>query len=145
MSAITSRVSRSELAMTVLRVSVGLMIAGLHGLHKVVDGFQYLTAGRDWPLLRDTVQLGFPLPVVFASAAAVIQLAGGLLIAAGAFTRPAALLVLITMLAAVVFNVRTGGPDAQLASLYALAIGTVALGTPRPLFSSTQVSSKPLS
>jgi putative oxidoreductase len=131
--------------MTVLKVSVGLMIAGLHGLHKVVDGFQYLTAGRDWPLLRDTVQLGFPLPVVFASAAAVIQLAGGLLIAAGAFTRPAALLVLITMLTAVVFNVQTGGPDAQLASLYALAMSTVALGTPRTLFSSTQASLKPLS
>ena len=88
MSAITTRVSRSELAMTVLRVSVGLMIAGLHGLHKVVDGFQYLTAGRDWPLLRDTVQLGFPLPVVFASAAAVIQLAGGLLIAGGGLHAP---------------------------------------------------------
>ena len=130
MSAVTSRDSRAELAITVLRVSVGLMVAGLHGLHKVVDGFQYLTVGRDWPLLRDTVQLGFPLPVVFASAAAVIQLAGGLLIAAGAFTRPAAMLVVVTMVTAVAFNLRTGGTDIQLASLYALAVGAAAIGAP---------------
>jgi len=110
-----------------LRIVAGMAVATLHGWHKVVDGWQYLTAGAEWPLLHDTVQLGFPLPVLFAALAAFSQLVGGLLLATGACTRIAAFLVGSTMVTALVFNLQSGGPDAQLAGLYALVTGTFVL------------------
>jgi putative oxidoreductase len=55
-----------------------------------------------------------------AGLAATSQFAGGVLLLIGAFTRVAAFFVASTMLTALVFNLRTGGPDAQLAGLYAL-------------------------
>ena len=111
----------SAVGAAILRITVGVLVATLHGWHKVVQGWQYLSGGGDWPLLHDTVQLGFPLPVVFAALAALSQFAGGWLLAIGACTRIAALLV------ALVFNLQSGGPDAQLAGLYALVTGTIVL------------------
>ena len=78
-------------------------------------------------MLHDTVQLGFPLPVVFAALAALSQFVGGWLLAIGACTRIAAFLVASTMVTALVFNLQSGGPDAQLAGLYALVTGTFVL------------------
>lgn len=117
----------SETGIAVLRVLTGLLVAMLHGWHKVVQGWQYLTAGTDWPLLHDTVQLGFPLPVVFTVLAALSQCLGGWLLALGAFTRVTAFLVASTMFTAMVFNLQSGGPDAQLAGLYALVTGAFVL------------------
>jgi putative oxidoreductase len=71
-------------------------------------------------LLHDTVQLGFPLPVLFTILAALSQFVGGWLLVIGAYTRVAALMVASTMFTATVFNIQTGGPDVQLAGLYAL-------------------------
>jgi len=106
-----------------LRIIAGLLVATLHGWHKVMQGWHYLTAGSDWPLLHDTVRLGFPLPVLFTVLAALSQLVGGWLLVFGACTRVAAFLVASTMLTATVFNLQTGGPDVQLAGLYALVTG----------------------
>lgn len=116
-----------EAAVTLLRVLTGLLIAGLHGWHKVVQGWAYLTDGSDWPLLHDTIRLGFPMPIASSIAAAMIQLFGGSLLATGLFTRPAAFLVATTLCTATVFNLQTGGPDAQLASLYALVTAAFAI------------------
>lgn len=117
----------SEAGIAVLRIVTGLLVATLHGWHKVVQGWQYLTAGSDWPLLHDTIQLGFPLPGVFAALAALSQFFGGWFVAIGAWTRVAALLVASTMFTALLFNLQTGGPDAQLAGLYALVTGAFVL------------------
>ena len=106
---------------------MGAVVATLHGWHKVVQGWQYLTAAGEWPLLHDTVHLGFPLPAAFAALAAVSQFVGGSLLAIGACTRIAAFLVASTMVTALVFNLQSGGPDAQLAGLYALVTGTFVL------------------
>jgi uncharacterized membrane protein YphA (DoxX/SURF4 family) len=125
---LSTRVTRtSEAGIAATRVALGLLVATLHGWHKVEQGWHHLIARTDWPLLHDTVQLGFPLPVVFATFAAVGQFFGGWLLALGAGTRIAALLLATTMWTAVVFNVRTGGPDAQLAGLYALATSAFVL------------------
>jgi putative oxidoreductase len=105
----------------------GILVATFHGWHKVVQGWQYLTAGSDWPLLHDTVQLGFPLPVLFTILAALSQFVGGWLLVIGAYTRVAALMVASTMLTATVFNIQTGGPDVQLAGLHALVSGAFVL------------------
>jgi uncharacterized membrane protein YphA (DoxX/SURF4 family) len=112
-----------ELGLALLRVSIGLTVASLHGWHKVSDGWRYFTGGGDWPLLHDTMQLGAPLPVLFTVIAAASQFAGAGLLACGAVTRLSAFLVSATMLGAVAFNVQTGGPDVQLAALYALVTG----------------------
>ena len=115
---------RSEAALAIRRVGVGVVVATLHGWHKVIEGWHHLTAAGEWPLLHDTIHLGFPLPAVFATLAALSQFIGGSLLAIGAFTRVAAFLVASTMATAVVFNLQVGGPDAQLAALYALVTGT---------------------
>ena len=117
----------SEATVAVLRIAIGLLVASLHGWHKVVDGWQHLTAGSDWPLLHDTLQLGFPLPGAFATLAALSQFFGGWLLAIGALTRIAALLVASTMFTAVVFNLQTGGADTQLAGLYGLVTAAFVL------------------
>ena len=109
-----------QVGLAALRISVGVLVAIFHGWHKVVQGWQYVTAGSDWPLLHDTVQLGFPLPVLFTILAALSQFVGGWLLVFGACTRVAALMVASTMFTATVFNIQSGGPDVQLAGLYAL-------------------------
>jgi len=116
-----------QVGLAALRIIVGILVATFHGWHKVVQGWQYLTAGSDWPLLHDTVQLGFPLPVLFTVLAALSQLVGGWLLVFGAGTRVAAFLVASTMLTATVFNLQTGGPDVQLAGLYGLVTGAFVL------------------
>ena len=84
--------SRSlDAGLLVLRVGMFAMLALGHGLGKlpVSQGFIDNTAG-----------MGFPLPALFAWAAALSEFAGGLLLALGLLTRPAALLVAITMFVA---------------------------------------------
>jgi uncharacterized membrane protein YphA (DoxX/SURF4 family) len=123
----TAATPSSDAGIAVLRIVIGLLVATLHGWHKVVQGWQYLTAGTDWPLLHDTVLLGFPLPVLFTVIAALSQFFGGWFLVVGAFTRVAAFLVASTMLTAMLFNMQVGGPDAQLAGLYALVTGAFIL------------------
>jgi len=125
-----TRIDANAVGLTFLRVTIGLMIAVIHGWHKVLGGYQYLMTGAEWPLLNDTVALGFPLPVLFAAIAAIVQFVGGLLIAAGIATRPAATLVALTMMTALIFNVQTGDSDTQLAALYALIVVVIAIADP---------------
>ena len=117
----------ADTGVVALRTAIGLLIATLHGWHKVVDGWRYATTGADWPLLNDTIEMGFPAPIVFATAAALSQFIGGCLLAAGLLTRVAAALVSATLLVAVAFNIQTSGPDAQLAAVYALVSGSFVL------------------
>jgi putative oxidoreductase len=72
-----------------LRVCMGLGIA-YHGYGKIFGGhLEQLTAG--------VAKLGFPQPEVFAWAAALSEFAGGLLVALGLLTRPAAFCIFVTM------------------------------------------------
>jgi uncharacterized membrane protein YphA (DoxX/SURF4 family) len=49
------------------------------------------------------------------------------MLALGIWTRVAALLVGSTLLTALAFNLKTGGPDAQLAGLYTVVMGAFVL------------------
>lgn len=97
----------------VLRLGVGLALAFAHGLGKIPPspGFVETTAG-----------LGFPLPVLFAWAAAGAEFAGGLLLAAGLMTRPAGLFVAFT-LGVAFFGAHGGDPfgDREMSFLYMTA------------------------
>jgi putative oxidoreductase len=81
----------SDLALLVLRLFTGLALALAHGMGKVPPGERFVSGVEG---------LGFPAPLLFAWAAGLSEFAGGLLLAAGLFTRPAALMILITMLVA---------------------------------------------
>ena len=83
----------SDLGLLWLRVFMGAGIA-YHGYGKVFGGN---IAG----FAQGVASLGFPFPEVFAWVAALSEFVGGILIALGLFTRPAALFVFITMCVAV--------------------------------------------
>lgn len=77
--------------LAILRIFSGLALAFGHGIRKIPpsDGF-----------IEGVSKLGFPLPGFFAWAAGSAEFFGGILLAAGLFTRPSAFFVLCTMLVA---------------------------------------------
>lgn len=81
-----------DVALAILRVFIGLTMAFSHGLGKLPPNEM---------LIGGVSGMGFPAPELFAWLAALAEFAGGLLLAAGLLTRPAALTVIITMLVAV--------------------------------------------
>jgi putative oxidoreductase len=111
-----------DAGLLVVRVGFGLMLALSHGLGKVsalgkfVDG----VANR-----------GMPLPWVLGPAAALAEFVGGILIAIGLLTRPAAFFALVTMLVAA-FHVHGADPFSkkELALTYAMACGAILFAGP---------------
>ena len=82
-----------DLALLVLRLC-GLGLAVGHGWGKVVS---LAAEGADARFVGGVAALGFPQPLLFAWAAATAELAGGILVAAGLFTRIAAASAAIAM------------------------------------------------
>lgn len=102
----------SEIALTVLRVGVGFTMALAHGIHKTPPPEQFV---------QGVAGLGFPMPELFAWAASLAELAGGILIGIGLFTRPAAAMLLFTM-AVAFFGAHGADPFAkkEMSFLYGL-------------------------
>lgn len=92
-----------ELALLVARVFAGLALALGHGLGKMPPAERFVDA---------VAGLGFPAPALFAWAAALSELAGGLLLAVGLLVRPAALFVATTM-AVAAFGAHAADPFAR--------------------------------
>ncbi|MEM1117396.1 MAG: DoxX family protein [Bacteroidota bacterium] len=111
----------TDLGLLILRLGIGLPMAFAHGTGKVPPSAGFIEA---------TAGMGFPLPVLFAWAAGLSELVGGLLIAAGLATRPSAFFLAITM--AVAFFVRHGNDpfaDGELAFVYLVgALGLMVTG-----------------
>ena len=101
-----------------LRVLMGAGIA-YHGYGKVFGG-------RIAEFAQGVAQMGFPFPEVFAWAAALSEFLGGILIAVGLFTRPAALFVFLTMgVAAFIHHRADPFKVKELALLYWTIAGTL--------------------
>ncbi len=100
----------NELSITAFRIFIGLAMAFAHGIGKIPPAEK---------LIGGVTEMGFPMPVVFAWAAALAEFLGGILIAIGLFTRPAAFFLGITM-AVAAFAVHGADPFAskELALLY---------------------------
>lgn len=82
----------TNLALLLLRVMLGFGMA-THGYGKIFGGhMDAFTIG--------VAKMGFPLPNLFAWAAALSELAGGILVFFGAWTRAAAFFIFATMTAA---------------------------------------------
>jgi len=101
------------LALTLLRVFIGLCMAFSHGLGKIPPS-EMLVGGVQ--------ALGFPMPELFAWAAGLAEFAGGILLALGLLTRPAAAFVVFTM-AVAAFGAHAADPFGQkeMALLYLFA------------------------
>jgi putative oxidoreductase len=85
----------NDVALLVLRLS-GLGLALAHGYGKVVA----LATGRGDGFIAGVESLGFPLPGLFAWAAALAEFLGGLCVALGVGTRVAAAFAAVTMFVA---------------------------------------------
>lgn len=84
----------ADLALLVLRLA-GAGLALFHGWGKLAR-----LLGGDDRFADGLAQMGFPVPLVFAWAAALAETLGGTLVTLGLFTRPAAALCAVTMLVA---------------------------------------------
>ncbi|RKG78522.1 DoxX family protein [Corallococcus terminator] len=83
---------RGAVGWTLVRVVFGLTLALGHGLGKVTGDMSGFAEG--------VAKLGFPAPMFFAWCAALAEFLGGLAVALGLLTRPAALFAGFTMLVA---------------------------------------------
>lgn len=106
----------TSVGLLALRVGAGLMFALAHGLPKV----------SDLPGFVEKVGKLMPWPALFGPAAALSELVGGVLVALGLFTRPAAFFALVTMLVAAL-HVHAADPFArkELALVYAVVFLTL--------------------
>ncbi len=101
-----------DAGLLLLRVGFGLTLAFGHGLSKL------LTLGR---FIGKVAKHGFPLPEVLGPLAMLSEFAGGILLALGLATRPAATFVIATMLgAALKVHAHDPFPKKELALAYAL-------------------------
>jgi putative oxidoreductase len=107
---------QADLGLLLVRLWFGGVLAIGHGWGK-------LTALGDFT--ASVVQQGLPFPTVMAPAAALSELVGGLCLALGVVTRPAAVAVAATM-AVAAFKVHAADPFVR--KELALAYGVVALG-----------------
>lgn len=93
----------TDLGLLLLRLWFGGTLALFHGIPKIANHSKFLDG---------VVQLGFPFPVFSAGFALAAELLGGLLLAAGLFTRAAGTSIFLTLLAAA-FWAHAGDPLAK--------------------------------
>ncbi len=128
--------TKGSLGLLVGRLMFGLIMAFAHGMGKVPPS---------QGLFDGVTAMGLPLPGFMAWAAGLAEFAGGLLIAVGLFTRPAALLWIVTMLVAA-FVAHGADPfqKKELALLY-LSFSVVLMGLGGGKFSLDNLLSKKIS
>ena len=115
-----------DAANVLFRVSLGGLIFFIHGLHKLRGAIARLRRGQPWPLEKEVAEIHAPFPFASALAATIVQFVGGLLLILGLATRPAALVLVMTLGVAIYQNIVTRR-DPQLAALYVLGVATLAL------------------
>lgn len=84
----TSNARATDVGLLMLRVFAGLALAVAHGAGKFPPSAGFIDG---------VAKMGFPQPMIFAWAAAVAELIGGVLLAIGLLTRPSAIFIAITM------------------------------------------------
>ena len=85
----------ADLGLLLLRLFAGLALALGHGMGKLPPSARFVAG---------VGEMGFPAPHLFAWAAGVSEFFGGLLLAVGLFTRPAATFALLTVLTAAILR-----------------------------------------
>lgn len=108
---------RGEVGWLVVRVVFGLTLAFGHGLPK-------LMGGKMEGFAQGVAQLGFPFPLFFAWCATLAELVGGICVALGLFTRPAAALAAFTMMVALFRHRADPFARMEMALLYLTVMAT---------------------
>jgi uncharacterized membrane protein YphA (DoxX/SURF4 family) len=116
----------ADAANLLLRVVAGGMIFWIHGVHKAEGAVGYFSHGTSWTLLEEVRGMGVPFPEANAVFATFVQLFAPPFIIVGFCTRPAAILLFVILLGAVMQNLLSGR-DPQLAVLYTLATITIGI------------------
>jgi putative oxidoreductase len=113
-------------------LAVGLLLLRIvAGFGLATHGYQKLFSGHMSQFTATVSTLGFPIPALFAWAAAMSEFLGGILTAIGLKTRPAAIAAFITMaVAAIIFHRHDPFKTKELALVYMSAFGTLALTGP---------------
>jgi len=106
------------------RVSVGLMIFYIHGLHKLEGWIAYRQQGTTWTLAVEVAGMHFPAPLASAVAATLVQFICSLFIIVGMFTRINAALLAGALSGAILQNL-LANRNPQLAILYTLVVVTL--------------------
>ena len=104
-----------DLGLLLLRAGFGLTLAFGHGIGKLINPQKFLGS---------VTRHGFPLPEVMAPIAALSEFVGGILLAIGLATRPAAVFVIATMLGAA-FVAHGGDPFSKQESALAYALAAL--------------------
>ncbi len=115
----------AETGLFLLRVFAGLALAFSHGYAKIETANRFISGAVSG--------LGLPAPMFFGWAAIGAEFLGGLLLALGLLTRPAAFFILCVMLTAV-FGVHAADPfgKKELALLYGfIALAFLFIGSGR--------------
>ena len=84
----TTNARSTDLGLLLLRVFTGLALALAHGRGKFPPSPRFI---------EGVERMGFPMPELFAWAAASAELIGGALLVVGLLTRPSAFFILLTM------------------------------------------------
>ena len=126
---------KASFTLALARVFIGLTMAFAHGMGKLPPP----------QMMIDGVgAMGFPAPMLFAWAAALSEFLGGILIALGLFTRPAAIGWIFTMgVAAFVAHGADPFAKKEMALLY-LAFSVLLVGTGAGRFSIDAILGKKL-
>ncbi len=85
----------ANVGLFVLRTVTGLALAFGHGLGKLPPSERFIAG---------VTEMGFPAPALFAWAAGLSELAGGILLALGLATRPSSFFIMVTMLVALLIR-----------------------------------------
>lgn len=100
-----------------LRLSTGILMLTFHGYGKIKGAISYFMSGSEWKFIQTVESLGFPYPTAFATAAALSESLGALLLAVGLLTRTSAAFLAVTMGVAV-YRHATTDLRIELALLY---------------------------
>jgi uncharacterized membrane protein YphA (DoxX/SURF4 family) len=109
-----------DLGLCILRVCFGLSLASIYGFGKLTAAWSHIFQGQEWRFMRMVTMLGFPVPAVFATASALVESFGAVLLAVGLLTRVNAGLIACNMIAAVCWHLRFV-QSPELAALYLFA------------------------
>jgi putative oxidoreductase len=109
-----------------LRVSAGIMIFYIHGLHKLEGWIAYVQHGTPWTLAEEVAGMHMPAPLASAVLATLVQFICSFFIVVGWFTRINAALLFGALSGAILQNL-LAGRDPQLAILYTLIVVTLLL------------------
>ncbi len=90
-----------QFGLLLLRVGSGIFLAFLHGKGKITALWNHLYHAEEWGFPDTVASLGFPFPLFFAGVVAIVEFVGGILFAAGLYTRYVAALIVINMSVAI--------------------------------------------